>query len=421
MKLKQIFIAIFLVVVTIYVHWQTIPLFGTSDMKAFVRASAVTSEYGLINGYANYNLYYPPLSSLIIWATGKLGHIKYNSTWLTNYPTVAHINTQHFPIKISLSFFILLTNIFIFLYLKKNHKLTYLEALNQSLFVGLNVALLEITLVLGYIDIYFLPPLFLSIYFVSKDRDYSAGFWFALTFLIKLIPIILLPVYLLRYFAINLIKKTYKFNLNRLTKFSIGIVVITLPIIYIYNPSQVLNIVVMSAYHGKYLSLNALNVPWILKSFFFSNNLASPMLNLALKLIFFVVSGTTLLRYITEKHTMYTWLQAAIITTYSYFIFSTGAHENHLFTTFILSLALYIYKNDQFSRWLYFTLTGILFLNLFLFYQLGLNVPPTAISYILSNNQSMLDLLKIILAFGTTLHLLYIYSIFIFNKKTHYG
>jgi len=419
MKIKQVFITIFLIVITIYIHSQTIFLFGTSDMKAFVRASAVTSEYGLVKGYATYNLYYPPLSSFIIWITGKLGNIKYDSTWLVDYPSVDQITTQYIPIKISLSFFLILTTILVFLYLKVTHKLTISKVISQSLFIGMNIAIIEITLVLGYIDIYFVPPLFLSLYFMSRDYDYLAGTWFALTFLIKLIPIILLPVYLFHYLSINLRNHQIKIQWNKLSTFIFGVVTISLPIIYVYNPTEITKIIVMSAYHGRYLSLNALNFPWILNNLFSPDNLASPAINLLLKIIFFIVSGTTLLRYITGKHTMYRWLQVAIITTYSYFVFSTGAHENHLFTAFVLSLALYLYTNNQFSRRLYSILTGLLFLNLFLFYQLGLNVPPTSISYIISNNQSTLFLLKNILAMGTTIHLLYLYTSFIFNKTNY--
>ena len=86
MSRKMLILLIVIVICCQLIVW---PNFGTLDMNSFVILGETLDRLGLKNGYANYNLYYPPITSIIIYPFVKI--FSYNS--LSSYSKVLIIKS----------------------------------------------------------------------------------------------------------------------------------------------------------------------------------------------------------------------------------------------------------------------------------------------------------------------------------------
>ncbi len=374
----------------------TLPLFGTSDMSAWVRSVSVNQAYGLVKAYSTYNMYYPPLSSTIFGTVGKLSNFQYQSSWLTDYPSRETVSKSHLPIKYTILFFLLIS-------------LILLNSIFAVPYVVLfNPALLSSSLILGYNDIFFFPTLILSYYYLRQKQSFLAGVCLATTFMIKLIPIFLLPVFVASFITLSF--KPFKLSIayRDLSLFALGVLVVISVIFSFYSLKDFLDTIIMSANHGQSLSLNALNPYWLIRQFVIPSGIAPPPLALIGKIGFLLVSVLSLLKLVSSHDRFHAVLESSLTILFSYTMLFTGAHENHLFTAFTVALMFYYHCPSRQTRWWYLGLTSIFFLNLFLFYGLGQGVtlPPYPFR---------LELINLSAVFAVSFYLYYLKTIW--SKK----
>jgi len=387
-NLKLIFLSIFAIAVTFY----TLPFFGTADMSSWMTNAAVNLEYGPIKAYTVYNMYYPPLSSAIIWMTAKISGISYQKSWLDDYPSIIEVGDEYMPIKYSILFFTILSIIFLQRYIGKKLTTRFTESM---IWVFLNPGMIWVSLILSYIDIYIVPTLILSLYFIGKKMNFLSGCMLTLTFLIKLIPIFLIPAFLA--FYIQLIFKPFKFRLNyrSMLWFMAGAIITFLVVFTYYSRQEFAHIIDMSSRHGIYLNFNAMNIHWLIRQYFITTNVAPHKLILLSKVLFFVISGFLLFNQLLQKDKNLGLLKSCLGILFTYTMFFTGAHENHIFSTFILSLLLYFKYPSKYHKSLYFNLSLILFLNLFLFYRFGQGSPLSQLDFLSTNTSLRIFLITI--------------------------
>lgn len=396
----KLFLVILAIALTSYL---TLPFFGTSDMSAWVRSAAVNLTYGPTQAYDIYNMYYPPLSSTIIWATALISDFHYSLSWLSDYPSMAAIGPSYLPIKYSILFFLILSLLSLYVFTGKRR-------LQDSLLTFFNPALLWSTLILGYIDIYIVPALILSYYYFNKKKDLFAGALLAITFLIKLIPIFLVPVFFIAY--TNLRFQPFKLRIawHRLIKFSLGLTLVTFMTFVLYSPRSFGTILVMSALHGQYLSLNSLNIYWLIREFFIPENLTPSIFLYLGKILFLGISGLSLIKLALSHDKGEAILRTSFCILFSYAMLFTGAHENHLFPAVIIALLMYFQSPTIQNKIWYYGVSAILFLNLFLFYRLGIGVPAPWLDLLFANTPVKLLVIDLVAAGAVIFYLYQVYD-----------
>ncbi len=331
---------------------------GTTDLNTWIGWANHTGEIGLIHGYAMHRNYYPPLTITL------LGLCQQVAEWL-NVEVV-------YPIKGSLLVFLMAVTLVFYQHSGKRFVLTLI-------FYG---AMLTSSLGLAYLDIYMALPLLLSIMCLKKNQPALFALFFSVACLVKYQPLIIAPFFAF-YLAIKHINKP--FLTTSLQQFFIKIVVPGLmPWIVaftIFGGALLLSLLGLS--DGNWLSAQALNFNWILTRHLLQTGLAeayAPGLDPQIAMINTIPSHvslwvnrlawgiylSTLLALIVDKKNLEKLLLYSLLGSMSWFMFHTGAHENHLFLASILAISLFCI-ND---KYLYLAL-GVLFmstLNMFLFY-----------------------------------------------------
>jgi Gpi18-like mannosyltransferase len=155
---------------------------GTSDIEFWEAWVNNADNYGLVAGYAANHDAYPPLASVILWAAEQVFQPLQASAFLS--------------IKFSIFFFLVATA-----------SLFWLWTRDLRVALILYFALLLNSVALGYIDVYFAPPLILSLWMLKEGRWLWFSLLFALATLIKWQPMIIAPFCLLYILGIHDIRK----------------------------------------------------------------------------------------------------------------------------------------------------------------------------------------------------------------------
>ena len=299
---------------------------------------------------------YPPFISLISFSTAKLSHI-----FSIDYFTA---------LKLSLTLFLFLSSFIFWIWTKD----LYLTAI-------LHFSLLINSVMLVYIDIYFVPSLILS-FWAIKDRNMKAfTIFYSISCLIKWQPIIIAPFILLYILNIKKISELKEIDLKTLTLN----VVLPLAIIIIITLSVFKMAFLKSfstAVTEPYLSGNALNFGWtityLLHAFFpdkfgylvggEANYIITSSMKIMLipKLLFFTFYTATFLSFFKQGKSFENLIHYSLIGYLAYFIFNTGAHENHLFIATILAAILLFLNREHLMTSVFILIMSNL--NLIIFY-----------------------------------------------------
>ena len=342
---------IFLFVCILSVNFIKSP--GSGDMDYWIKWTNNADKYGLVQGFYYNQDMYPPLASVILFAT-------YKAKFLLNVDPITGI-------KLSLFLFLIVASA-IFYYWKKDF-----------LFASLAMLSFSLNTILGYIDIYTFPTLILSFLALSKKKYVLFSVLFTLTCLIKMQPLIIAPfliIYLLDFRNVNDLKH---FDWKGFFKNLVLPTLLILSLIVAIYGVEVVNAFFRAAENPR-LSGNALNLNWIITYFLRVFHYFGPLkegyikwimiedlrIILVPKILFFGFYLVTIFSFIKEEKTFKNLLLFSIIGHLSYFIFNTGVHENHLVISSILSLILFIIDR----KYLPLTISIIIAdnLNMFLFY-----------------------------------------------------
>lgn len=347
---------------------------GTGDVQVWIRMISIFqtktySEFFLnCQDYACINFFhYPPVFFIIFFILTKLLPVNLIGTFLTA--------------KLIIFLFYLLTLMCLLIFnrgLKRNN----LKVIDVVLIYFTTLSIILNTQALGYTDIVFAPFLILSLVCIYRNSFYWAGVLFGLSFLIKWQPLIILPsiiVYLIK------LHSAPKRIIPTLSKFIFGIITPILVLFSInHNILKTLYTSLSIALNDRFLSA-ALNFPWIVSTFLqkdmgieyvtiehVSNPIAlfyiPKIVFLALTVIFSILF---LRKPISNNRSFESFLLNALMIYTSYFMITTGVHENHLIIAVLLSLLIFIAHPSFPNRILLAVVDLVALLNMFLFYGIS--------------------------------------------------
>lgn len=414
-KVQKILILVLLITFLV-INILLINSFGTQDMVAWIRTVSVTQIYGPIKAFGIYNLNYPPIASLFLWTAGKISHLDYTKVvFLDGYSNIGRLGNLYLPIKFAILFFYEFYIILIFLYLHRIKRLDLWNALLWTTLISANFALMEASMALSYIDIFYAPFLFLSFYFLSTKRIFWSGFFLAVSFSIKIFPILLIPVFLAYFLDMKFKPLKIKIDFKSMFTLFFGMVAVLAPELVFYGFKNICQVLSSSSEHGNFLSFNATNLGLILKHFFYHDNISSPYIKDLMKLSFFIFSSLFIWKLAISKKNMDNFLYAGIGILLGYFTLYTGAHENHLFPALVLATSLIVFNPIRRNVLIYWIISSIVFLNLFLFYGLGSSY-GNVIFFL--RHLFGLETMKIVLSFIVVIFFVYYLVLICDVKKT---
>ncbi len=304
---------------------------GTTDTSNFFlvwteRAlkDGLTGSYGLITDD------YPPFSSVILFAAGKIGSACSLDLFLS--------------FKLSLVAALLCTTVCFWAW-----------TLDAVLAAIIAFSLFFNGVALGYIDTYWAPAFILSLWALQKKRLALFSGLFALSSLIKWQPLIVAPFLVLHAFSIPANSaRSRRMLLRRWVELAAPAcaVVLTAGLVFGFRT------MVASLNHAlnqELLSGDALNFNWLVTWFFEAVHpewyggmtdgvvkaiIIDPSLGwaTAIKLIFVLFFLGALWRSFKLRASFPAAIECSLVGYFSYFIFSIGVHENHLFLATILAV-----------------------------------------------------------------------------------
>lgn len=341
-----------------------LPLYsaGTVDVLSWQAWIAAIEKDGLIAGFNNSELIYPPLTWVILQGVAIAYHI---------------LNIEMFlALKWALVVFLLLTSA-IFLLWTRNLLLTAV----------LHLSLVLNSVSLGYLDIWMAPTLLLAFWALKERKIFLFSVFFTTSFLIKWQPLIIGP-FLLAYIVGQTGITNWKATLKVLLRDVILPVGVLIGMIVFPFGQAVLGAFQSGMSHTG-LTGNALNYNWLVTYYL---RLTQPdrfgaidgvggivdysavtewsaadwPIAVVPRVLFAFFYLTALLVFLRRSKSFENLLRFTIVGYFAYFTFNIGVHENHLFLAAFLAFIL-CWVN---SRDLYTTLTLALVanINIFLFY-----------------------------------------------------
>ena len=348
-----------LVLFSILATVMFLPSSGTADLIVWLEWGRNVDQHGIIQGYAINAHEHPPLFSVLLWVVYRISHL----TGLTPF----------ICLKSSFMFFLCLTTTCLYFFSGKNILFT----------LFFHAIMAYVSLCLSYMDIYFSFFLLLSIFFLHREKIPAFIFCFTVSCLLKYPPLIVAP-----FFAFYLLKNKNKesggfswpvlyVTLKQLIPTSILLAFIFL--LFSREPFLALT----RAFEHQALSAQALNLNWIFTRILLLSGHATPFQILAeheievinpaplwslwtsrVLFAFFYISS--LCCFIVKKRDLESLLLFAITGHLAYFIFSVGVHENHLFLSVVLGMALFCVNNKNLPLVLVVALISTM--NIFAFY-----------------------------------------------------
>ena len=383
-RIFSILIILFLIALNVYL----IPSKGTGDLQAHIDRLNLVRNYSwgqFISKCLDFTCFkslgflenYPPFTIVLLFTFMKILPYK--------------LIGMHYTIKLTIFFFYILTYLtFIYIYKKANINKKKINIINIS---TIFFSLLSITLNsqgLGYLDIISSFFLLWFLYFLLLNKKYFvSGFLYSISILIKFQPLIIAPI-IFCYF-INIRKNENSLNLKNGLMFILGLSMsIFILMIINYHAFLFLKNSLFFALSNTKLSAS-LNIFWIITIFlriyfpsiyglyrndYYNYIDVEPQNHLLLlgKFIFIIMGILILFKFIKQiKHIELNTLITMQVFYFSYFILSSGVHENHNYITLILAILIFIRNTNFYARLNLQLINGINFINMFLFYGISGN------------------------------------------------
>lgn len=352
---------------------------GTTDVSNFfVVWTERALKDGLVGSYGLITDDYPPFSSVILFAAAKIGALCSLDIFLS--------------FKLSLVAALFFTTICFWVWTR------------DAVLTGvLAVSLCFNGVALGYIDTYWAPAFILSLWALQQRRIALFSGLFALSSLVKWQPLIVAPFLVLH--ALSIPAESARSGRMRLTRW----VQLAAPACaVILSAGMVFGFRTMVASLGhalnqELLSGDALNFNWLVTWFFeavhpewyggMTNGIVKaiiidPSLGWAtgIKLIFVLFYLGALWRLFRWRASFPAAIECSLVGYFSYFIFSIGVHENHLFLATILAVAAAALLPDK--TWRAILIVAASNLNLIAFY--GFTGSPLPFSPVVGIDVSIL-------------------------------
>lgn len=323
---------------------------GTGDVGLYEQIIAGFRRHGLAHFYTcitdncpGHWANYPPLYLLVFYLTQQIGGTIF-TTFILEKSVVA----------IFYAATILLLGYFALIFRPKN--ITTIDWVLRGIFLSLTgISFIINSISLGYIDSFVYPFIILSLILLSRHKYFLSGIFFACGFLMKWIPILMLPLYILH---------THRLGKKSLILFVMGVAVpvyITGVFAWGWNFLPVYIHGLLNAGSDPYF-VAAPTIPWLWTMVFpllikgLPDNLlihlntltTTPTISFVyfeFKLIFLCYYFWILYqlyKFSPTEQTMRPLLWGAVYIYIGYFFLATGVHENHLMMGVLCALLLTI-------------------------------------------------------------------------------
>lgn len=371
-RVSSLNLKVFIILLLFLINILLIVSFGSSDMTAWCRYAQATIGRDILSAHiAGFQLY-PLLSTIIFSIVANLWRLVAGSS-----------AELYLGIKISIIVFYIFTALIFYIYSKIVNEKSF-SKLNYLLVFLLTFSLIVNTQGLAYVDIYTIPSAIASLIFLYKKKYFLAGLLLGITISIKFEPILLIPLYGVTIF--NFEKPLMKSIKDSLI-FLLGLIplVVGLWALLLTYPGgyDMATIQYHVLFNAPYLSGHAMNFNWILTYLLhlFQPENYSPLGSGGLivfiggdnifwpRYIFYFISALIILKYwLFQKKNLSNLLTASVMMFFSHFIINREVHEQHLFYTVILALALYLYKNTKENLYFLILVDIMNTVNLIMFY-----------------------------------------------------
>jgi len=304
---------------------------GTEDVGSWKRWANNADTYGLVSGFKANGDMYPPFASIILLVALK---------------ALSLLGIDVFgAVKISILFSLFLTS-FIF----------WLWTRDFTITVILHLSLLLNSVALGYIDIFIVPSLILSMWALKKHKLTLFTVFFSIACLTKWQPVIIAPFIALYILNIKQIAQWRQIEFKRLfwsVLFPASVMLVLTLSIYGLTPIGAFK----AATQSFFLSGYALNFNWLLTYFLEAlypakygsiidgqaQLILTPSLVVTFipRLLFILLYIITVISFFRRDKTFENLILFSIVGYLAYFTFNISVHENHLFLATILSIILF--------------------------------------------------------------------------------
>lgn len=353
---------------------------GTTDMDIWLEWTTHINRWGPLNAFNIINTNhdyqstdYPPLTFVNLWLALKVASIV-KVGWMI-------------AIKIILLVYYLVTLVALIYLSTSNRKRSVAKSavISTGLFLG-GLLFVVNSQAFSFLDITFAPYLIFSLATFSRRKYFISGICLALAFLTKWISILILPT-LIFYFLKNQ-RRYYKADYLPFVKFfgGIGLVLGLLIVSFWLNHTSILSLVeaLRKTFARPYLSALSLNFNWIITyltlllfpKMYGGLNGGSPKIimdynhpfRLISPIILLLVGIVILKTFLKKKKNMDTLLQSSLMISWSYYIWSFGVHDNHLFITVLIALSLAVITTNWNNIKQYLLLSAVNLSSFLVFY-----------------------------------------------------
>jgi len=330
---------------------------GTGDVSIWRTWIDQMSAFGLVGGFVHSGTDYPPLSLIILETVSRSADVFGITVFLA--------------LKCSLLIFLIATAV-TFYWFSRNVILT----------VALEFSLILNSVALGYLDIYFAPFLIAAFFFLQRGHFTIGVLMFAISCSIKWQPLLIAPficIYVMTAAGEGLSGRDKLFK--RAMPFLIAALVVLLPLVAIFGVGTIINSLRRATTMHNFISGYALNFGWIHT---WALHLWAPekygslqngeidliqtrdaLVLLPERILFYLSYTAILIAFVRQKKTFRQLIVYSILGYLSYFLFNTGAHENHLFPIACLAWILVFIDSSQLLRAINLSIAANI--NLFLF------------------------------------------------------
>jgi len=346
---------------------------GTNDITILLGWTAHIDRWGPLNAYSIINTNhdyesadYPPISFINLWLALKAAAIG-NVTWMIGIKILILVYyLATWASLIYLSTFV------------RGRSIEMSTAVSSGLFLG-GLYFVIISEAFSSMDITFAPFVVFSLVLFARRKYLISGICLALAILVKWIAMLMLPAFL--FYFINKKGRWYRIDRFAMYKFFGGVMLIIglLIIGFWLNHISLFSLVeaLRRTFYRPNLAPPALNFIWIvtylIKQIYPETYVGvirnNTYLFQLISAVIFLLAGILILKsYLKRKKDIVSLLQTSLMISWSYFIWRTGVHENHLFITVLTALCLAVLNTNWSNIRLYLWLNFIGLANLVLFF-----------------------------------------------------
>jgi len=398
-----------------------LPNEGTSDMGVWLEWTSHIDKWGPLNAYSIINTNhdyersdYPPISFINLRFALKVAALG-NVSWMIGIKIII------------LGYYLATWAALIYLATVVRRRSIWISiVVSSGLFLG-GLYFVVNSEALSYLDITYAPWIVFSLALLARRKYLLSGICLALAILVKWMPVVMLPAFL--FYFINKQGSRYRIDRLPMFKFFGGMMLIfsLLIVVFLLNHLSLFSLVesLRKAFDRPSLAPGAPNFNWIVNYVikliypetyvvFIRNNIH--IFQSISAVIFLFVDIAILKSFLKRKKDISGLLSASLMISWSYYIWRTAVHENHLFISVLTALCIAVLNTNRsnVSQYLLLSFIGLTQAVVFFGFPIkGDSIPfPDSLMVI-----GAVRLTEILAVFHVLIYLVYLRSYLQFQRR----